>query len=557
MVHRRLLALAPIALMATAMAFGAAQTEAAMGGGVAVTPPGTLPIVEEKITLRVGAIPHPTVVDLATNYATQWMEEQTNIHVEWDVFPAKDAKEKINLLLASGSDLPEVFLGGRVLSPEQLMLYGAQGLFRPLGDYLAEQAFYITEFFEEFPLLKKIATMPDGNIYAMGRFELCYHCYYAQKAWYNKTWLETLGLEVPETTEELYQVLKAFKEQDPNGNGKADEVPFSAATNSWHTYVDGFLMNPFVYNDGEDRLVLDNGTVSAAFTTPEWRDGLRYMNRLVSEGLLDQEAFIQDTNQLTQMVEGETIVLGMATGGVPSFFSRLRGEPTKNYFALPPIRGPKGIRQTAYYPPEHRFGVDYRFAITKEAENPVAAFRWGDYMFSEDALLHLYFGEENVDWAYAKPGELGVDGEPAWFNDGKATGSGLSGLAAMPQQNKGWNHMGPRYCTWGCIQSRVTDPNDPWYIEKRLYDQTKTSYEPYQRDPEKILPPITVELDEVSEYVELKTTINEFVKEHIALFATGNLDPDADWDSYLATLDQIGIDRYLELVQSAYDRTYR
>ena len=64
MVHRRLLALAPIALMATAMAFGAAQTEAAMGGGVAVTPPGTLPIVEEKITLRVGAIPHPTVIDL-------------------------------------------------------------------------------------------------------------------------------------------------------------------------------------------------------------------------------------------------------------------------------------------------------------------------------------------------------------------------------------------------------------------------------------------------------------------------------------------------------------
>ena len=71
------------------------------------------------------------------------------------------------------------------------------------------------------------------------------------------------------------------------------------------------------------------------------------------------------------------------------------------------------------------------------------------------------------------------------------------------------------------------------------------------------MPPVTIELDEVSEYVELKTTINEFVKEHIALFVTGNLDLDADWDSYLATLDQIGIDRYLELVQSAYDRTYR
>ena len=73
------------------------------------------------------------------------------------------------------------------------MLYGSQGLFRPLDDYLAEQAFYIKEFFDEFPLLKKIAKMPDGNIYALGRFKLCYHCYTAQKVWYNKTWLDTQG----------------------------------------------------------------------------------------------------------------------------------------------------------------------------------------------------------------------------------------------------------------------------------------------------------------------------------------------------------------------------
>ena len=143
--------------------------------------------------MRVGAIPIASVTDIETNYATGWMEEQTNIHVEWGVFPSKDAKEKINLLLASGSDLPEVFLGARVLTPEQLMLYGSQGLFRPLDDYLAEQAFYIKEFFDEFPLLKKIAKMPDGNIYALGRFKLCYHCYTAQKVWYNKTWLDTQG----------------------------------------------------------------------------------------------------------------------------------------------------------------------------------------------------------------------------------------------------------------------------------------------------------------------------------------------------------------------------
>ena len=62
---------------------------------------------------------------------------------------------------------------------------------------------------------------------------------------------------MPQTTEELYQVLTAFKTQDPNGNGKADEVPFTGATTGWNTTLDGYLMNPFEFNDGRDRLYLD------------------------------------------------------------------------------------------------------------------------------------------------------------------------------------------------------------------------------------------------------------------------------------------------------------
>ena len=86
-------------------------------------------------------------------------------------------------------------------------------------------------------------------------------------------------------------MLTAFKTQDPNGNGKADEVPFTGATTGWNTTLDGYLMNPFEYNDARDRLYLDGGNVVAAFTTDGWRDGLRYMSRLYDEGLIDQEGF--------------------------------------------------------------------------------------------------------------------------------------------------------------------------------------------------------------------------------------------------------------------------
>ena len=326
-------------------------------------------------------------------------------------------------------------------------------------------------FFEENPLIEKIGTSPDGNIYSLGNYDLCYHCYYSQRVWYNKTWLDKLGLEVPQTTDELYAVLTAFKTQDPNGNGKADEVPFTGATTGWNTTLDGYLMNPFEYNDARDRLYLDGGTVVAAFTTDGWRDGLRWINRLYAEGLIDQEGFTQDQNQMKQGVEGETILYGAIAAGVPAAFSLNEGEATRNFHLLPPVAGPSGLRRTPFFPPEHGFR-NGRFVITREAEHPEVAFRWADYMYAEEATLTLYFGEQGVDWKYSEPGEVGVDDEPALFEE-------LTMVRGVPGQNQAWSHMSPRHASWAIIQSRTTNPDDIWYIEKRLYDATKSGQEPY------------------------------------------------------------------------------
>ena len=62
------------------------------------------------------------------------------------------------------------------------------------------------------------------------------------KLWFNYDWLEKLGLEEPQTTEELYEVLKAFKTQDPNGNGKANEIPLTGSI-EWSCALEYYLMN--------------------------------------------------------------------------------------------------------------------------------------------------------------------------------------------------------------------------------------------------------------------------------------------------------------------------
>ena len=79
------------------------------------------------------------------------------------------------------------------------------------------------------------------------------------------------------------------------------------------------------------------------------------MSRLYAEGLIDQEGFTQDQNQMKQGVEGETILYGAIAAGVPAAFSLNEGEATKHYYLLPPVAGPSGLRRTPFFPPAHGF----------------------------------------------------------------------------------------------------------------------------------------------------------------------------------------------------------
>ena len=171
-----------LSLGAAGAAFAAGEAEAG-ASGVTMSAPGVLPIVEETVTLSVAAIPHATVEDLTTNYATEWLEQQTGVHVEWNVLPRNDARQKINLMLTSATDLPDVFLGSGAITPEQATLYGGQGLFLPLNDFIDQYSTEVKRFFEENPLIEKVGTSPDGNIYSLGNYDLCYHCYYSQRVW--------------------------------------------------------------------------------------------------------------------------------------------------------------------------------------------------------------------------------------------------------------------------------------------------------------------------------------------------------------------------------------
>ena len=519
---------------------------------------GTFPIVKEKQTIKV-LIPW-SGKDITQLWNTTEYEKKTNVHVEWQVVPAESFKEKRAVLLASG-DLPDAIANGPSaynFSPSEQMQYGSQGIFIDLTKYIDKDSVYFKKVITDNPQIKKLITSIDGKVYALPDINVAFHSDYSQKLWLNTTWLDKLGLKVPTTTDELEKVLIAFKTQDPNGNGKADEKPLLFTTNAWNGAIDGYLMNAFTYSDGITRLQLNNGKIEFAPTKAEYQDGLRYIRKLYSQGLIAPESFTIDNATAKKLNEsGDRTLVGGSSGGTTSPLAAgiATSERFAQYDIIPPIAGPKGFKTAANFQNFNDVtpGV---FEITKGAKDPALVMRWVDWMYTTEANLFHGNGQENVDWKKADGNLVGLDGKPAKYV-----------VIPQPKPNPreglvNWDQTMPSFRTkeyregFASPKDWKTDLKDPMSQERHLYDGTK-AYEAVAPKANQTIPPITVPADQISDFVRIQNDINTYTKESIAKFITGGMDVDKDWTKFQDQLKKLGLEDYLKMNQTTYDKIYK
>lgn len=512
-----------------------------------VTPAGEFPIVTEPTTLTILISNGEQVSDFNTNAFTQWLEEKTGVDLQIEVVNSSDAPTKLNLVLASG-ELPDILLGFPI-TPSLLAQQGAAGTFLPLNDMMAEYGVETKRVFEvERPQLLPLNMSPDGNLYGLPEINECFHCFLSQKLWVYKPWLDKLGLAVPTTTEEFEAMLLAFKEQDPNGNGIADEVAFSGSVDGmggWHNSVDQNLMNAFVFYDRiqHDRLLLIDGKVQAAYAQPGYKEGLRYLNRLYTQGLIDPNGLIQDNQALLQLgSQMEPHILGSASGGWMGTFTipqtLAQGGEMDNWIAIPPLKGPDGTQTAAYAPWGFSPG---RCVITSGAEHPEVAFRFCDLLYSSEATMRNVFGVEGTDWVAPPEGELSIDGGQAAYRTLANWGEGMTDTA--------WRQTGMTYRT---SEFRLSQSAVDQFVEVPLFEASNAML-PYAPPLEALIPPLSFSEDEARELAEIQLAVKTYVDEMLIRFITGDANIDAEWDTYLATLDSQGLPRLLEIYQNAYD----
>jgi putative aldouronate transport system substrate-binding protein len=546
-------------IRAPLFAGGGRQAAPAAGSqGAVLSAPGQFPLVNQKTELAVLTMRAPRVSDFNDNEFTKWYENLTNIHVNYVSVPEIGDREAANLLLAAG-EYPDVIMHVH-LNDADVINYGNQGIFIPLNDLLDKHGYFLKKSFERYPDLPQALYMPDGNIYGLPNINDAYHSRYTQKAWINEKWLAVLNLKTPTTTDEFYTVLKAFKTRDPNGNGRADEIPMMGAYQQgiWRLDPYVFLLNSFVYFDPDTGkpsgfLEMNNGRVGFVPMLDDYREGLRYIAKLISEDLLDPASLTQNLTQFKRLgTNVETPLLGVFTdfiwGNAVGSSDDTPDRRADYYPALAPLAGPKGVR---YTPLESTPYGTAMAVITDHCKDPALAMRWLDGLFNEDVTKASQFGIKGVNWDDAPRGSLGINGEPAIWQI-------LQPLAVEGDRNTGRDvFIGNRYSELRLGQLMdFSDPLAQFETEPKLYRETRDKYVPYAA-PDKVVPRILYFTpQEVTEYSRLKEQINTYARENLIAFITGNKNPDRDWNSYIAEFQKLELTRYLQYVQTAYDRQY-
>ena len=499
-----------------------------------------------KQTFRV-VVPVDTAIvgDWNKNSFTKYMEEKTGLKVQFQTVttsgPNGTDMTKVNAMMAAG-DLPDAFLG-IPFTRDQLSLYGSQGVFAPLDDLIETYAPQLRQAMTDYPDMRRLMKGTDGKIYGFAGLNDCYHCRVgAGRAWIYKPWLDKLNLEVPQTTEELRTVLKAFKEQDPNGHGNA--IPLAGVSTQ---AIDRFFMGAFMYNPGEPWLRLDNEKVDFVANKPQWREALKYLRSLYDDGLLTNDVFSMTGEAITRLGNNPGyprlgLVRAWDWGSFVDITYKGEGKDRwRDYVAVPGLQGPDGTRIAAwnYYGAYGSGGLQ----ISSKVKNPEMLVQWADAQMELEATMYGYAGLPVKNWDWSKAGQKGINGKQAIY-----------GIDIWPAPvGTSWLQYSVMYRTDDYRLCQYADPKNPNF-EKDLYESSK-KYEPYASKKEWELPPVIFDEAQAATNADTATSLSNHVKQSMAQFATGKKDinDDAAWNSYLKDMDKMGLPAYLSNYQQAYD----
>jgi len=497
----------------------------------------TLPLVSEPTVISFATHENPAGTVSYIDILPAWEEftRLTGIEIDFQVLPAATYDENILTRLAAGLNLPDV-----LRLPPNPIQFADSGVIIPIDGLIERYAPNIINLFNDRPEVRVETTAPDGRIYYISSILNARAIVNYQALVYRRDWLEQLGLEEPQTIEDWYIFLSGIRDNDVNGNGiMDDEIPFSATSLNlinlfaWAYGVQlptGELDAPFSNFQSDE-----NGVVSYVWTDPRLRYWLEEMNFWFESGLFDPDMVgdqpgDQFTGRVTSNLVGASSFFGMIA---PQWTTNLNLTYEEAYFDVaPPVRGPWGDRFLL----RERSTSTENFAISRDAENPRLVMQMLDFMYAhiDGQVLIGNFGIEGVTFEV-------VDGRrqflPIIADDPRGDGA--------PIAEFGTNGPFPRILMNEVIENR--------FFHFPQADNARLFAERYQIPS---FPNIIPTADESQRITGLLADINTYRAEMMTRFIIGSLSID-EFDSFVNTIEAMGIADLLAIKQAQYDRVMR
>lgn len=450
--------------------------------------------------------------------------EMTNVKLRGTA--SKNQSEEVqayNLMLSSGI-IPDIIAYELTDDLEKL---GIDGGLIPLEDLIEKHAPNIKKFWAENPRYKKDAIAADGHIYMIPNYNDYFNLSCSQGYYIRKDWLKKLGLKEPKTVDELYTVLKAFREQDPNGNGKKDEVPLFLRANvnrKIMTSLTDIFKAQFTWYEKD-------GKPAFGPAEPEYKDAMINLAKWYKEGLIDQEIFTRGLSSRDYMLSNN---LG---GFTNDWFSSTGSYNEKLADVIP------DFDFSVILPPEYRGNTKTfnarptymgGWGISYKAKDPETIIKYFDFWYSEEGRRLWNFGVEGDTYVME-------NGKPQFTDKVLKNPEGKNALAVIRE-------TGAQY-RLGMFQDADNEKQwaDATTVEAmNMYMEGGAIQEP--------MPILKYTKAEMKELLKIESQLRNVTEEMAQIWLLGVSDVEKDWDNYIERLNTIGLERSKEIQKTAYDR---
>ena len=456
-----------------------------------------------------------SVRDWETNRFFARMEERTGITFQFRQYNKytdwKMRKEEI----LQGKDLPDVLFKAELEAGEIRDMYEA-GVLADLRPYLEEYAPDLWKLLQENPDILKAVSMADGAIPALPSINSLQN---NDAMWINTAWLKRLNLETPANAEELTEVLRAFRDGDPNFNGKKDEIPLTFI-GMWELR---FLGHAFGITDNDYYVSAENGKVTSALASDRNRAFLAWLHELWDENLLDHNGF-STADSLRQITdEKAAIPYGILMSSTP--LTVVPAASLSSYSVLLPMEyeGEQVYRDLA--------GDVIRgaFAVTSRCREPEKLVGWVNYLYTGEGSLMAQYGLEGSEY------NLRPDGLWEWSEDISTVSNVL-----LPERTIGGGAAVPGIVAVD-FQAMYTDEETRKDILE-LDELKKHSKIPY--------PPVTLSPEDEAEIASIQKDLSAYAEVAMARFVTGDIPlDDEQWGIFCRTVEEKGLSRAVSIWQ--------